>query len=466
MKTLKVVHVPYTFAPDSVGGTEIYVETLAHGLKAHGVESLVVAPSAGGDDQAYEHGGLRVRRFRSASDSDDMLREAYGGGDPVAAAAFAEILDEETPDAVHLHSFSRAVSVRFVRAARQRGIPVLFTYHTPTVSCQRGTLMLWGARMCDGVLDVGRCTSCSMQSRGMPRWATGVLNGMPSGLAKAVDKSGRSGGLWTALRMPELVRRQQEAFHSLMREVDVIITLSEWSRTVLIRNGIPESKVARVQHWLPSAPDAQGSLLDVASVPLKVAFLGRAVRIKGADTLIRAMLKIPDVQIELHLYGVAQDANDEGYWAELRSLAAHDPRIKFLPSVPNDKVVSLLKGYHLLAMPARGVENRPLVLLESIAAGTPIIGSDLGGVAELVNHMKDGLLVDPEDVSGWADALRSCAEDRSLLSRLRNGVRMPRARSDVAEEMAKLYFSRVRRPAVVSSDYGRAQSMRAQYRPE
>jgi glycosyltransferase involved in cell wall biosynthesis len=257
--------------------------------------------------------------------------------------------------------------------------------------------------------------------------------------------------------MPELVRQQHEAFYSLMHEVDVVVTLSEWSRNVLIRNGIAESKITRLHHWLPSARDAQSSSIDVASVPLKVAFLGRAVRIKGADTLIKAVLEIPDVQIEVGLYGVAQDAHDEGYWAELKALAARDPRITFLPSIANDKIISLLKGYHVLAMPARGVENRPLVLLESIAAGTPILGSDLGGTAELVCHMKDGLLVEPENVSGWANALRLCAEDRDLLSRLRDGVRMPRRKSDVAQEMASLYFSYVKRPAVVHSDYEQTQ---------
>src|SRR6476660_513033 len=74
VEKLKVVHVPYTFAPDSVGGTEIYVETLARGLKAHGIQSLVVAPSASGDDQAYEHDGLRLRRLRSPPDADELLR--------------------------------------------------------------------------------------------------------------------------------------------------------------------------------------------------------------------------------------------------------------------------------------------------------------------------------------------------------------------------------------------------------
>jgi Glycosyl transferase 4-like domain len=119
--------VPFTFAPDPVGGTEIYVEALYYGLRDHDVESLIVAPSSHGTNETYEHNGLHVRRYRTASNSKFMLRELYGDGDPEAAAAFAQILDEECPDAVHIHAFTRAASVLLVRAAKQRGLTVLFT---------------------------------------------------------------------------------------------------------------------------------------------------------------------------------------------------------------------------------------------------------------------------------------------------------------------------------------------------
>ena len=433
---LKVVHVPFTFAPDPVGGTEIYVETLAHGLRARGIESLIVAPSSSGNDEAYEHNGLRVRRFRSAPESKYMLRELYGGGDPEAVAAFAKILDEECPDAVHIHAFTRAVSVMLVGAAKRRGLPVFFTYHTPTVSCQRGTLMLWSKEMCDGVLEIRRCTSCSLQSRGLPRWATDLLSYVPLRFARALENANLSGGIWTVLRMRELVRTQQRAFFAIMQEVDAIVTLSEWSRRLLIRNGVPAAKLTLLQHWLPSVRNTQESLIKVTEIPLRVAFFGRVDKVKGVDTLIKAVRAAPGVSIEVHLYGVTQSA---GYWDTLTSLAAQDMRIKFLPPVPNNKVIPLLRGYHVCAMPARGVENRPLVVLESFAAGTPVIGSNLGGIAELVRHEVDGLLVEPEDVKAWADALGRCAEDRDLLGRLRQGVQLPRPSVDVTQKMAELY---------------------------
>ena len=83
---------------------------------------------------------------------------------------------------------------------------------------------------------------------------------MPFWCARGLEKANLSGGIWTALRMPELVRTQHEAFYALMQEVDGIVALSEWARTVLVRNGVPASKITLLQHWLPTAQDTQEPL--------------------------------------------------------------------------------------------------------------------------------------------------------------------------------------------------------------
>jgi glycosyltransferase involved in cell wall biosynthesis len=193
-------------------------------------------------------------------------------------------------------------------------------------------------------------------------------------------------------------------------------------------------------HGLDSENTSQ-LLIDVNSAPLRVAFLGRADYVKGIDTLIKAVKAAPELQIELHLYGVTQDGS--GYRAILESLAAGDARISFLAPVPHENVIPMLAGYHLLAMPSRTMETGPLVILEAFAAGTAVLGSNLGNIAEWIQHEKNGLLVDFEDVRAWTDALRRCAGDRTLLGTLRAGVRQPRSMVDVALEMARMYRGRV-----------------------
>jgi glycosyltransferase involved in cell wall biosynthesis len=140
---VKVIQIPFCFYPDPVGGTEVYVEALSRHLQEQGVNVLVAAP--GSENQSYFHQKLPVRRFAISSRVAD-LREMYGEGDKLAATEFSKILDEEQPDVLHLHAFTWGASLRLVRAAKQRQIPVVFTYHTPAVSCQRGTLMQGGTK--------------------------------------------------------------------------------------------------------------------------------------------------------------------------------------------------------------------------------------------------------------------------------------------------------------------------------
>jgi len=436
---LKVVHLPFTYAPDPIGGTETYVEALAHNLVPEGIESVIVAPSNVNTDGAYERHGLRVRRFCGAPTSKHMLEELYGDGDPEAAAAFARIVDEERPDLVHLHAFTRAVSVLLVRTAKQRKLPVFFTYHTPTVSCARGTMMLWGMEPCDGALRVGRCTSCSLQGRGVPKMVAKFLTHQPLVLSHILQKMNLNGGMWTALRMPELITRRHQGFQTLLKEVDKIVALTPWVYDLLVRNGASESKIAFSGHALSSVVENYEPLIDVAKTPLRVAFLGRADKVKGADTLIKAIRSSPSLDIELDLYGVTQSAADTEFWRALQRLAGQDKRITFLSPVPHDRVISVLREYHVLAVPSRSLETGPLVILEAFAAGTPVIGSKLGGIADLVRHERNGLLVDAENIPAWVEALHQCAEDRGLLARLRACIDSPRSMMDVARDMAQLY---------------------------
>src|SRR5437868_6033168 len=112
---MKLIHVPFCFYPDPVGGTEVYVNALAQKQRAQGNEIVIAAP--GDRDDGYVREGLKIRRF-SVSEHVEDLRDLYGAGDQLAARAFGRILDDEHPDLVHLHAFTRGVSLRTVREAQ------------------------------------------------------------------------------------------------------------------------------------------------------------------------------------------------------------------------------------------------------------------------------------------------------------------------------------------------------------
>src|SRR5205807_8619547 len=122
-------------------------------------------------------------------------------------------------------ALTAGVSLRTVDEAQRRGIPVVFTYHTPTVSCQRGTLMRWGREVCDGVLDLDRCVPCTLHGLNLPRPLAGVVGHVPKRAGKALATAGLSGGPWTALRMRDLVDRRHASIYSLMTRVDHVVAV-------------------------------------------------------------------------------------------------------------------------------------------------------------------------------------------------------------------------------------------------
>ena len=434
---MKVIHVPYCFCPDPVGGTEIYVEALAQNLKKMGVESVICAPAEKTD--IYSHNGLRVRRFALPSAVHD-LRELYGEGNFEAARAFGQILDEEKPDLVHLHAFTRGASLLLVREAKKRGIPAIFTYHTPTVSCQRGTLMRWGKEVCDGALRLHTCSRCTLHGLGLDRYSASFIGSLPPQAGQFIGNLGLSGGAWTALRMTELMELRHSTFRQLMEEIDHIIAPANWARDLLIRNRVPTGKISVSRQGL-CATLLQSLTHDtkLTTHDLKVVFMGRLAPEKRAHILIQAFRSDPELKATLDIYGIIQGEGSREYEKKLHSLAGNDTRIQFFSAVPADKVGITLQSYDVLAVPSQWLETGPMVILEAFAAGIPVMGSNLGGIAESIENEVNGILLKPDSVKEWGNAIQQLSKDRQRLNRLKNHIASPRNIETVTEEMLTLY---------------------------
>jgi glycosyltransferase involved in cell wall biosynthesis len=433
---VKTLHVVFSFPPDPPGGTELYVAALCRELGALGVESVIAAPGA--TDARYRHDGLTVRRF-GMQDGRLDLNALYGGGDPVAAENFDRILREERPDLLHQHALTPACSVQLVRRARRHGVPVVFTYHTPTTTCQRGTLLEWGTEPCDGRLDVSRCTACTLHGHGLGRGTSWTLAHLPGAGGRMLGRLGLAGGPWTALRMSSLLEVRHAASQEMLGAVDRFVALAPWVEQLLIRNGVPAAKIARVPHGIVcQRPPARRELR--ASGRLRLAHLGRVDPIKGTRLLIEALQAVPDASVSLDVFGVVQSHSAADMLEGLRRLAGDDHRIRFLPPLDYDTVIDRLAEFDAVLVPSQGMETGPLVVLESFAAGVPVIGSALGGISDKITEGVDGLLVHPyHSIDAWSAALARVGADRALVARLTRGVQAPRAMSDVARAMRGLY---------------------------
>jgi glycosyltransferase involved in cell wall biosynthesis len=437
---MKIIHVPFTFSPDPIGGTEVYVDNLARDLRELGVDAIVAAP--GETSRAYTLDGLRVRRYTGVKKITDVS-QLYGSGDTLAAGEFAKLLDEEQPDLLHLHAFTSAVSLQLIRQAKRRSIPVVFTYHTPTVTCARGTLLLWGEALCDGKLDVRRCAACNLNSRGMYRPVAEWIARLPPVVVRSLTGHGLQGDIWTALRMSELVSMRHDAFRAMASEVDHIVAVCNWVKELLLLNDIPDAKVSVSRHGVKRTttqkPHLIQSRIGESSDEIRIAFLGRLDPTKGVHVLVEALARNPGLKIKLDIYGIVQSAANAAYQKKIIKLAGTDPRISIHKPIRSEEVVSRLRHYDFLAVPSQWLETGPLVALEAFAAGIPVIGWDVGGVAEIVRDGIDGLLI--RRGSDWGEALSRIAEDRKLRARLKAGVRPPRTSIEVAREMLALYKS-------------------------
>jgi glycosyltransferase involved in cell wall biosynthesis len=428
-----VLHVPYTYFPDPCGGTEVYVHGLVRGLSQLGYECHVAAP--GRQERRYEYDGIEVHRFQT--DPAGSLEQAYGAPDEVAAESFQKIAETVRPDVVHLHARTSAISERIVDIAHAAGAKVVLTYHTPTVSCARGTMMLFGKVPCDGIIERSRCSACVLSARGLPIAAAKLAIAAPGWLVSLSKPAARRVKALKALQVPSLIEEMHGRLRRLLSKVDHVVAVCQWVREVLGRNGVPSDKMTLSRQAITQAASAPPRVVREPGRPLSIAYFGRVDHAKGPDLLARALRLVPGAAVEIDIYAVRQPGSerDIGF---LEASARNDARLRVLPAVPAGQVIETMAKYDFIAVPSRGLETGPLVVLEAFAAGVPVLGARLGGIAELVRDGRDGVLVAPDDPNAWAECLARLL-DRRELTRLRQQIKPPRRMKDAAVDMAALY---------------------------
>jgi glycosyltransferase involved in cell wall biosynthesis len=162
--------------------------------------------------------------------------------------------------------------------------------------------------------------------------------------------------------------------------------------------------------------------------PLRVVFVGRMIREKGPDVLIRAARRLGRADVEFLLVGsqgFARDAPLSSYERELRALAeeatAEGARIRFEPFVDRMSLPDLLRTADLLVVPSRWAEPSGLAAAEGLATGLPVIASRVGGLPEVLGSA--GVLVDPDDPAALANAITTLADDPAARRRIAQRAR-------------------------------------------
>lgn len=156
--------------------------------------------------------------------------------------------------------------------------------------------------------------------------------------------------------------------------------------------------------------------------PFTILFVGRLVEKKGADTLIEAASILRRGGMDIHLVM----AGDGPLRADLEALAVRmgcAPSVEWLGAVGNERVRNLMSEADVFALPCRtdaqgDRDGIPVVLMEAMACGRPVVAGDLPAIRELIADGATGRLVPGGDVKALALTLKELGSDQALCSRL------------------------------------------------
>ncbi|MTJ06458.1 glycosyltransferase [Anabaena sp. UHCC 0204] len=199
----------------------------------------------------------------------------------------------------------------------------------------------------------------------------------------------------------------------LFQEADCFIAVSEFIRSKLIEKGCPPEKIK--VHYIGIDIDKFTSVPNIQREPV-VLFVGRFVEKKGCEYLIRAMAQVQKIMPNVELVMIG----DGPLRSTLENIAANSlNRYRFLGVQPPEIVKEWMTRSFLLCAPSITTsqgesEGLPIVILEAMAMGLPVISSVHAGIPEAIIHEQTGLLTQERDWEAIAKSILTLLEDQQL----------------------------------------------------
>lgn len=321
------------------GGEDVVFEAEVALLRGagHSVETLTVS------NEAINSLAARITTTLSIADNAAGKR------------GMAEAIDRFRPDVVHVHNFFPLLSPAVFDVCRQKRVPAVVTLHNYRTICTGGMLLREG-RVCHKCLDHGHV------------W----------GVAHRCYRGSLPGSLASAYMIARHQRRGTWTRPGLR-----LIALTQFARALFIQAGFDGSRIDVKPNFMadPGAPDQAGPRSGLL-------YVGRLSREKGVGVLLDA---VAGTGIPLRIVGDGP---------ERVALAARAPgHVTFLGALARADVLREMANAEALVVPSLWYEGFPMVVVEAFAQGTPVIASEIGGLAEVVSAGRTGALVPPGDAA-------------------------------------------------------------------
>ena len=327
------------------------------------------------------------RYFVSASDytgKTSPLKKVKDGLSLVysleARRKFEGLLKEFRPDVIHLNLVHRQLTFSILDAPylKEHPVPVVYTAHDYIPICPACTMLDGAGRVCDACLD-GRFRHC---------------------LERRCVKGSRIKSALAAIEAAFLRARGS------YRKIDRIIAPSEFMRKKLLEGGFPAEQVVRMCNFAKDAVLSRAHRDEDRTDHERpyLLFFGRLSKEKGIDVLVDAFLSIADCISGWRLVIAGEGPEREAIEAQL---AGHQEgaRVELVGFQRGAALNTFIEGASLAIVSSRCRENMPFSIVEAFAAGTPVIGSRIGGIPELVSDDGTGFLAEPGDAVSLAEAI-------------------------------------------------------------
>jgi glycosyltransferase involved in cell wall biosynthesis len=459
---MRLLLVAHNFLPAHAAGTEVYTGQLARALHARGHDVHLLTTEK---DVARPDGSVLRRQWEGLEVTEltnNLFHSSFEEtwANPRMEALFAAELERLKPDLVHFHHLLY-LSLGCVERAVAAGLPVFFTLHDFWLQCARfGQRLHPDGQICERI-DFARCGSClatfkfrqsrleQVTGRALALLRSGTGIDLSAAAKRAAARMRGNGDGAPAgpderlvTQMAGLAAERDRAMRArVLPGVVRFLAPSRFLRERFLEWGIAPEHIVHV----PTGLDRERFPANLRqrrageSTPLRVAFLGTYARHKAPHLVLEAWARLPAALRErarLELRGpLTQDAE---YIARLHTLAAQCGA-QVLPALERKDVPAYVANLDLLIVPSVWYENSPMVIHEALSLETPLLVSNLGGMAELVEVGRSGEHFAVGDDADLAAKLAEFLAQPAKLSALyRGGLGLP-SMDDHAREVERIY---------------------------
>lgn len=288
------------------------------------------------------------------------------------------LVERVKPDIAHIHMIDHQISPSILPVFQSRGIPVVQTVHTYKPVCPSYRLYnMQKNRICEKCLD----------------------GGYYHAVTERCHKGSVGASFLVAMEM------YVHKFTGLFRNnIDVYHVPSRFMGEKLKQGGIDTEKIIHQFYTIdmdeyPPRFDNDGYFI----------YYGRLSAEKGIPALLQAFAACETGRLKIVGTG------PEGQRLEEISTALGlEGRVEFTGALYGDDLKKMVSGARFVVVPSDWYDNSPLVIYESLCMGKPVVGADMGGIPELIEHGKDGYVFKAGDIKGLAGILQTMLESGDI----------------------------------------------------